>query len=126
MPVAIAAGALVLLAAVAAVGIAMSSTDGDGGPPGEPTVFEELEVTIEIDDYDYRPQAVSVPSGATVTWVNNDNVPHTATEADDHWDTQVINHDESKALILDGPADYEYYCTLHPYMTGRIIVRAPE
>jgi plastocyanin len=123
MPIAIGVGAVVVLAVVLVIGIALSGTESDG-PSREPVVLEEMQVTIEITDYKYRPEVVSVPSGATVTWVNEDRDPHTATEDGGAWDTQVIGNEESKALIFDGPADYEYYCTLHPYMTGRIIVRA--
>lgn len=125
MPIAIVAGALVVLAVVAVTGIALSSSDGEDGSAGVSTVVDEMQVTVEIGDYKYRPETVSVPSGATVTWMNGDHDPHTATEDSDAWDTQVIGPDESTALIFDGPADYDYYCTLHPYMTGRIIVRAP-
>lgn len=124
-PIAIALGAFVVLAAVTAVGIAMSGSKTQEEDPG-PTSVDTLDVFIDMRDYKYIPKDISVPSGAIVTWYNYDNQPHTATESDSEaWDTEVLGRDEYRQLQFDGPARYTYYCTLHPYMRGVLTVRAP-
>lgn len=125
MPIAIAAGAVLVLAIVAGIGIAMSGSKSDGPDTG-PVVTDSLDVIIDVRDFNYHPRDVSVPSGATVTWINYDSQPHTATEIDSEaWDTEVLSQDEFKAITFATPGEYGYYCTLHPYMRGHLTVREP-
>jgi len=62
-------------------------------------------------------------SGAVITWLNDDNVDHTATDKNSAWDSTIIHSEESETLTLDTPGTYNYYCTIHPYMTGTLTVR---
>lgn len=71
----------------------------------------------------FAPGNLQVPVGASVTWTNYDDVPHTATAKDGSWDTSLLNKGETKTLTFDNAGDYTYYCKVHPNMVARLQVR---
>lgn len=121
-PVIIVVVAMVVLIVTFAVGVRFSSTS-DTSDSTQPTSVDTLDVVIDIIDFKYRPADISVPRGAEVTWVNDDKAPHTATERNSQWDTGVLSEGEGVLIRFSRPGTYEYYCTIHPYMTGKIRVR---
>ena len=80
---------------------------------------------VRIADFDYEPAALDVTPGTVVKWTNGDSAPHTATAEDDSFDTGRLNKGESGEITFDTPGSYEYTCTFHPYMEGRIVVSSP-
>jgi plastocyanin len=124
-PIAIIVGAIVVMVVVGFIGIQFSTTsDGSGDESAAPTSVNESQVTIDMLGYAYHPGNISVPRGAQVTWVNDDNVDHTATEKDNAaWDTQIIRNGASKTIKFDSPGTFRYYCTIHPYMVATLTVR---
>ncbi len=114
--------AIVVLAVAVLAGLALSS--GSGNDEGAtPTVIDDLSVTIEIDGFRYRPPNLSLPVGATVTWVNRDTAPHDSEARDETWGTDLLQKDEESVITFDEPGTWEYYCTIHPYMTATLTVR---
>jgi len=79
--------------------------------------------TISIRDFAFTPGNLQVPVGATVTWTNYDDAPHTATATDRRWDTGILNKGQTKSLTFDKAGDYAYYCAVHPSMQARLVVR---
>lgn len=79
--------------------------------------------SIAIRDFAFAPGNVQVPVGATVTWTNYDDAPHSATARDGSWDTGILNKGESNTLTFGTAGDYTYYCTVHPSMVARLQVR---
>ncbi len=77
---------------------------------------------IDIRDFAFRPGALRVPVGATVTWINADDVPHTATDRGDDWDSGRLDEGESATLTFDRAGDFRYYCIYHPNMEARLVV----
>jgi plastocyanin len=124
-PILIMVGAIVLMFVVGFIGIEFSTTSGGGSDESAgPTSVDDLGVTIDIHDFAYHPSNVSVPRGAQVTWLNDDNPDHTATEKNHAaWDTQIIHSGEPFTIEFDSPGTYQYYCTIHPYMVGTLTVR---
>jgi plastocyanin len=129
LPVIIVAGAAVALALVAVVAMAAMMASHDGMMGGsrsalpKPTVLDETAVTVDIRDFDYEPRSISIPAGTEVTWTNRDSAPHTATDEDETWDTGTLKKGGAGSVTFDSPGEYPYYCTLHPYMTGLVVVR---
>jgi plastocyanin len=78
---------------------------------------------VSIRDFAFTPGNLQVPVGATVTWTNYDDAPHTATAADRSWDTGILNKGQHRSLTFDKAGDYTYYCTVHPSMQARLVVR---
>ena len=60
----------------------------------------------------------------TVTWINNDDAPHTVTATNDNFNSGNMNPGQSWTYTFTEPGTYTYYCTYHPWMTGTIIVES--
>jgi plastocyanin len=77
----------------------------------------------------YEPATITVSPGATVVWDNQDNALHTATSGespapDGRFDTGLIgkNKESLPVTMPSEPGDYEYFCVLHPFLTGKVII----
>jgi len=77
---------------------------------------------VTIAGFAYSPNPVTVNVGDTVTWTNNDGVGHTATGSG--FDTGTISAGASKSVTFDSAGTFAYHCTIHPSMTGTVVVRA--
>jgi plastocyanin len=80
---------------------------------------------INIDNFRFSPRELTVTAGTTVTWVNNDDVPHTATSSAKprSFDSKTLDTDGKFSHVFTTPGTYDYFCAVHPHMTGRIIVK---
>ena len=80
-------------------------------------------VAVKIDNFVFGPQAITVPVGTTVTWTNSDDIPHTAVSTDGVFKTKVMDTDENFSYTFTKPGTYPYYCSVHPKMTGQVVVK---
>ena len=78
--------------------------------------------TVDIRDHAFNPAQLNVAPGTTVTFVNNDAEPHTATADNGLFDTGVLQPGSSFEVLLDGSGTVTYHCELHPHMQGSIVV----
>src|SRR5258708_32179764 len=78
---------------------------------------------VKIDNFSFGPQTVTVPVGATVTWTNRDDIPHTVVSTDGLFNSQVRETDERCSYTFAKAASYPYYCSVHPKMTGKVVVQ---
>jgi plastocyanin len=78
---------------------------------------------VKIDNFSFGPQTVTVPVGATVTWTNRDDIPHTVVSTDGVFKSKVRDTDEKFSYTFDKAGTYPYYCSVHPKMTGRVVVQ---
>lgn len=82
--------------------------------------------TLEVVDFDFVPAQVSVPAGTTVTWVNRGRAPHTVTATSSgsspSFDSGLVDPGASYRQAFPEAGTFAYLCTLHPAMTGRIVV----
>ena len=80
---------------------------------------------IVIDNFTFSPAKLTIPVGATVHWVNRDDVPHTATSSSRPraFDSGALDTDDRFAHQIDVAGTYDYFCAVHPHMTGQIIVK---
>ncbi len=85
----------------------------------EPQVKEHV---VEITGLEFVPESIKVNPGDTITWVNRDIVPHTATSKDGTWDTGTINQNESMSLIVSKKMTSAYNCRFHVNMTGTVVI----
>lgn len=79
---------------------------------------------IEIADFAFTPATLTIAVGDSVTWTNADAVVHTATSTSGAFDSGDLATGESYTLTFSAPGTYDYLCTPHPTMTGRIVVEA--
>lgn len=101
----------------AAVGGTPTSVDGCAPAAGEA-------IAVDIADFAYDPDPVTVPVGGTVVWTNQDPVPHTATALEDRdvLQTGRLNQGEGFDQTFDAAGTYEYFCEYHADMRGTIVV----
>jgi plastocyanin len=79
-------------------------------------------MTVSIKNFAFDPPNATVAPGTTVTWVNNDQVPHTATADDGAFDSGTLQPGQSYSFTFDKPGTYAYHCNIHPYMTATVSV----
>lgn len=80
--------------------------------------------TVKIDNFVFGPEALTIAVGTTVTWVNQDDIPHTVVADDKSFKSKVLDTDEKFTFTFTKPGENGYFCSLHPHMTGKIIVKA--
>jgi len=103
---------------------AESSTEGNGqsanapAPRGEAPRAEK----VEIANFAYDPDPVTVQVGGKVTWLNQDSAPHTATAEDGSFNTGTLEQGKLKSETFKQAGTYEYICQIHPDMHGVVEV----
>src|SRR5436305_941763 len=80
---------------------------------------------VIIDQFTFRPASLAVPMGTRVTWVNRDDVPHTATSTarPKAFDSGTLDTDDRFSHVFTKPGTYKYYCAVHPRMVAQVIVK---
>jgi len=99
---------------------------GLGAEPGAITASSEAKrdtVDVKIDNFTFGPQELSVPVGTTVTWTNRDDIPHTVVSTDKVFKSKVLDTDETFSFTFDKAGTYPYFCSIHPKMTGKVVVQ---
>jgi len=82
--------------------------------------------TIKIDFFTYRPDLFTAAPGQTIRVLNLDwvkrQIPHTLTSRDGLFDTGLIKHNIGYITVPNAPGDYGFFCQIHPFMHGHVIV----
>ncbi len=77
---------------------------------------------VQISDFRFDPSEMTVTAGTTVAWTNKDGAPHTAISRDGSFDSDRLDNGASFQSTFSAPGSFEYYCKLHPWMVGTIVV----
>ena len=79
--------------------------------------------TIEIRDFAFNPPTLTVKSGEKITWINHDEEPHTVVSVGKKFQkSSALDTDQEFSITAAAPGTYEYFCSVHPKMTGTIVV----
>jgi plastocyanin len=78
---------------------------------------------VKIDNFSFGPQTLTIPVGATVTWTNRDDIPHTSVSTNGMFKSKVMDTDEKFSYTFAKAGTYPYYCSIHPKMTGQVVVK---
>jgi plastocyanin len=97
--------------------MAVVACEAKAGPPPATAV-------IRIANFTFSPSALTVRPGTTVAWVNDDDIPHTVVAKNLAFKSQVLDTGARFAFTFAKAGQFEYFCSLHPHMTGKIIVKA--
>jgi plastocyanin len=81
-------------------------------------------LAVHISNFTFGPKALTVKVGDTVTWTNDDDIPHTVVAADKSFRSKVLDTGQSFSFTFTKPGAVAYFCSLHPMMTGKIDVAA--
>jgi plastocyanin len=82
--------------------------------------------TIEISNFSFAPAVLTVPVGTTVTWVNDDDEPHTVVESDTLFKSHALDTGDKFSFIFTTPGKFQYFCTIHAHMVGTVVVEASK
>lgn len=80
------------------------------------------EVKVDIKAFMFGPKDLNVAVGTKVTWVNDDEIPHTVAETHKLFRSGALDTGDSYSWVFNTPGEYEYFCALHPQMLGKIVV----
>jgi amicyanin len=84
----------------------------------------DAKAEVKIDNFSFGPAALTVPAGTTVTWTNQDDVPHTVVSAEGkEMKSPALDTDQKFSYTFVKPGTYSYFCSVHPKMTGKVIVQ---
>ena len=106
-------------AALAVLGLALVAFAGRASAGENPVALQ-----ITIDNFSFAPATLTVPAGSVVTWINHDDIPHTVVSEDNvTFKSHALDTDEKFSFTFSKPGTYPYFCSLHPKMTGKVIVQ---
>jgi plastocyanin len=92
-------------------GLAEDPQNADAGP------------VVSIDHNTFIPSEITVAPGTTVTWVNNEAMPHTVVDPDKGFRSKTLVKDAKFSFIFTTAGEYSYLCSIHPNMKGKVIVK---
>ena len=81
---------------------------------------------VAIDNFTFGPQKLTIKAGTTITWMNKDDIPHTVTSKTALFRSKALDTDDKFSFTFATPGTYAYFCSLHPMMTGTIVVEAAK
>ncbi|WP_339913754.1 cupredoxin family copper-binding protein [uncultured Brevundimonas sp.] len=114
--------ALGLPAAAAPPAAHPPSRHGPATPRAAPPLVPATSHTVAIRNFVFVPATLTVPVGTTVTWTNGDEAPHTVVATARGFRSTALDTDDTYSFTFTTSGDFAYFCSLHPNMTGRIIV----
>jgi len=77
---------------------------------------------IVVDNFNFAPATATVPAGSTITWTNRGDVPHNVVSTERKFASPVLDTNEQFSRTFDAAGTNDYYCSIHPTMTGRVVV----
>ena len=81
------------------------------------------DAVVKIGNFTFGPQELKVKAGTTVTWTNEDDIPHTVVSPN-NYRSKALDSEDKYSFTFTTPGAYKYFCSLHPHMTGTIVVEA--
>lgn len=92
-------------------------------PAAEPTPTPApTSVEAEMSDFAFVPDTITIPVGTSVTWTNQDSATHTVTTETELFDSGNLARNASFSYTFTNRGTFSYYCAIHPYMKGKVIV----
>jgi plastocyanin len=110
---------LTLQASVLAAGVLMMSVAADMARAAPPSA-----AAVSIGNFTFKSPVLTVKPGTTVTWTNADDIPHTVVSKDGAFKSKVLDSGDRFSFTFAKPGQFGYFCSLHPHMTGTVIVKA--
>ena len=80
-------------------------------------------VEVKIDNFAFTPGTLTIAAGTEVTWTNHDDIAHNVINDDKIFQSKTLNPDEKFSFTFTKPGTYSYLCSIHPKMTGTIVVQ---
>lgn len=81
------------------------------------------EIEVRIEHFAFDPHKIEILVGDSVTWINGDLAPHTATAIDGTWGTGTLERGDDGRITFEAPGEHPYFCVFHRHMKGTVVVR---
>jgi plastocyanin len=111
---------MVSLFAMVMVATLLLSAASPGSPAKAP---QATSAEVKVDNFSFGPATLTVAVGTTVTWTNRDDIPHTIVSTDKVFKSKVLDTDEKFSFTFAKAGTYPYFCSIHPKMTGSVVVQ---
>ena len=106
-----------LLCGITSISLSAFADDANSAAAGSKVI------KIEIKDFAFNPQKITVKSGEKITWINHDEEPHTVVSVGKKFQkSPALDTDQEYSITAGAPGSYEYFCSVHPKMTATIVV----
>ena len=105
-----------VVTALAVAALAAGAVASQGAPAAD--------AGVQIDQYAFLPQRITVKPGTTVTWTNEDDAPHTIASSAKLFKSKALDTGDKFSFTFTTPGTFAYFCSLHPQMTGTVTVEA--
>ena len=105
-----------VVTALAVVALSAGALASHGAPAAD--------AKVQIDQYAFLPQRITVKPGMTVTWTNDDDDSHTVASSSKLFKSKALDTGNKFSFTFTTPGTYAYICSVHPYMTGAVVVEA--
>jgi len=92
---------------------------------GMPGAALAASLDVKIDNFTFGPQKLTVKVGDTVTWTNEDDIPHTVISIG-HYRSQALDTGDKFTFTFTAPGTFQYFCGLHPQMQGTVVVEGAQ
>jgi plastocyanin len=112
---------IVIVPVLLVFGCTKASTSPYGATSAPPPVSQPN--TVVMANIAFGPASITVSVGTVITWQNNDGIAHTSTSDTGVWDTGSIPPGGSKTTTFPAAGTFPYHCSVHPMMTGTVIVK---
>ena len=112
-----------LSAAVAVIALAAAALPDRGAGREAMVKVAATSATVTIDHHAFAPAALTIAVGTTVIWKNADDTPHTVTDKSGGFRSEGLDTGDSFSHTFTTAGDYTYFCSLHPFMVGEIVVK---
>ena len=112
-----------LFGAIGMTALLAAGMPGFGAAGGAVIDAAAKAVTIKIDNFAFAPLDLSIAAGTTVTWKNNDGEVHKVQDDHKRFSSAALDTDDSFSHTFATPGVYHYFCSIHPYMVGKIVVK---
>ena len=103
-----------VVTALAVAALAAGALASQGAPAAD--------AKVQIDQYAFLPQRITVKPGTTVTWTNDDDAPHTIASSAKVFKSRPLDTGDKFSFTFTTPGTYAYFCSEHPQMTGTVTV----
>jgi plastocyanin len=78
---------------------------------------------VQVDNFTFGPDTLTVQVNSTVTWINKDDLPHTIASSDGVFKSKALDTEDKYSYTFTKPGTYAYFCSIHPKMVGKIVVQ---
>jgi plastocyanin len=112
-----------LFGACAVVALAIAVPAAAGRAHDAMVTVAAENATVTIDHHAFAPAALTINAGTTVTWKNADDSPHTVRSRSQTFASGALDTGDSFSQTFATPGVYQYFCSLHPFMVGEIVVK---